>query len=167
MDYADQKWKKKNFICKSISNAPSLLFDIRNIKTCNTQRSWSKRKKNINKTNHLIPAGRSDLVLINKKENLPSCGFWHSYRPQSENKRKWKDWQKIKSYQRTNNMTVMPIVVGTLRMVSKDLLSFNLHWKTTRCEKLMWKIQTAQIRAEIYDSLINRRLFPEKQKGCR
>ena len=31
----------------------------------------------------------------------------------------------------------------------------------------MWKILTAQIREEIYNSLISRRLFPEKQKGCR
>ena len=32
---------------------------------------------------------------------------------------------------------------------------------------MMWKILTAQIREEIYYSLINRRLFPDEQKGCR
>ena len=31
----------------------------------------------------------------------------------------------------------------------------------------MWKILTAQIREEIYNSLISRGLFPEEQKGCR
>ena len=31
---------------------------------------------------------------------------------------------------------------------------------------MTWKIITAQIREEIYYSLINRRLFPEEQKGC-
>ena len=31
----------------------------------------------------------------------------------------------------------------------------------------MWKILTAQIREEIYDSLMSRGLFPEEQKGCR
>ena len=31
----------------------------------------------------------------------------------------------------------------------------------------MWKILTAEITEEIYDSLISRRLFPEEEKGCR
>ena len=31
---------------------------------------------------------------------------------------------------------------------------------------MMWKILTAQIRKEIYYSLISRRLFPDEQKGC-
>ena len=31
----------------------------------------------------------------------------------------------------------------------------------------MWKVLTAQIREEIYYSLINSRLFSEKQKRCR
>ena len=31
---------------------------------------------------------------------------------------------------------------------------------------MMWKILTAQIREEIYNSLTSRRLFPEEQKGC-
>ena len=32
---------------------------------------------------------------------------------------------------------------------------------------MMWKILTAQIREEIYYSLISRGLFPDEQKGCR
>ena len=35
------------------------------------------------------------------------------------------------------------------------------------CLPMMWKILTAQIREDIYDSLISRRLFPKEQKGCR
>ena len=31
---------------------------------------------------------------------------------------------------------------------------------------MMWRILTVQIREEICDSLTNRRLFPEGQKGC-
>ena len=31
---------------------------------------------------------------------------------------------------------------------------------------MMWKIPTAKI-GEIYHSLINRRIFPDEQKGCR
>ena len=32
---------------------------------------------------------------------------------------------------------------------------------------MMWKILTAQIREEIYYSVISRGLFPDEQKGCR
>ena len=35
------------------------------------------------------------------------------------------------------------------------------------CLQMMWKILIAQIREEIYYSLINRGLFLEEQKGCR
>ena len=35
------------------------------------------------------------------------------------------------------------------------------------CLPMMWKILTAQIREEIYYSLISRGLFPDEQKGCR
>ena len=31
---------------------------------------------------------------------------------------------------------------------------------------MIWKILTAQIREEIYDSLISCGLFPEEHKGC-
>ena len=33
--------------------------------------------------------------------------------------------------------------------------------------RMMWKILTAQIMEEIYNSLTSRGLFPEEQKGCR
>ena len=54
---------------------------------------------------HLIPAGTLDRVLINKKKkkkrkNLLSSGFCHSWRPQSENKRKQKDRQILEPCQR-------------------------------------------------------------------
>ena len=32
---------------------------------------------------------------------------------------------------------------------------------------MMWKLLTAQIREEIYDSLIRRELLPKEKKGCR
>ena len=35
------------------------------------------------------------------------------------------------------------------------------------CLPMMWKILTAQIREEIYYSLISCGLFPDEQKGCR
>ena len=35
------------------------------------------------------------------------------------------------------------------------------------CVPMMWKILTAQIREEIYYSLISRGWFPDEQKGCR
>ena len=52
-----------------------------------------------------IPARRSDLVLINKKKkkNLSSCEFCLSNGHQSENKRKWIDWQILGSCQRAEN----------------------------------------------------------------
>ena len=57
---------------------------------------------------YLIPARRPDNILLmkkkkikKKKKNLPSSGFWHFGRPQSENKRKLKDRQIVGSCQRT------------------------------------------------------------------
>ena len=45
-------------------------------------------------SDHLIPARRLDLVLIDKKEeNLSPCGFYRPGRPPSENERKRKDAQ--------------------------------------------------------------------------
>ena len=41
------------------------------------------------------------------------------------------------------------------------------NYRPITCLPMMWKILTTQIREEIYNSLISRRLFPEKQKGCR
>ena len=40
-------------------------------------------------------------------------------------------------------------------------------YRPITCLPIMWKIITAQIREEIYYSLISCRLFPEEQKGCR
>ena len=41
------------------------------------------------------------------------------------------------------------------------------NYRLRTCLPMMWKILTAQIREEIYYSLISRRLFPDEQKGCR
>ena len=43
--------------------------------------------------------------------------------------------------------------------------ALNNYWPIT-CLPMMWKILTAQIREEIYNSLASRGLFPEEQKGC-
>ena len=40
-------------------------------------------------------------------------------------------------------------------------------YRPMTCLPMMWKISTAQIREEIYNSLTNLALFPEEQKGCR
>ena len=42
-------------------------------------------------TDHIIPARRPDLVIVNKKKELPNSGLYRSGRPQNELKRKWKD----------------------------------------------------------------------------
>ena len=39
-------------------------------------------------------------------------------------------------------------------------------YRPITCLPMMWKILTAQIREEIYDSLTSRGLFPDEQKGC-
>ena len=41
------------------------------------------------------------------------------------------------------------------------------HYRPITYLRTMWNIQTAQIRKEIYDSLISRRLLPEERKECR
>ena len=48
---------------------------------------------------------------------------------------------------------------------SKGTASNN--YRPITCLPMTWKILTAQIREEIYYSLINCGLFPDKQKGCR
>ena len=45
------------------------------------------------KTDHPIPARRSDLVFISKKKNLSSRGSCHSNGPHNENERKQKHIQ--------------------------------------------------------------------------
>ena len=41
------------------------------------------------------------------------------------------------------------------------------NYRPITCLPMMWKISTAQIKEEIYYSLISRRLFPDEQKGYR
>ena len=41
------------------------------------------------------------------------------------------------------------------------------NYRPITCLPMMWKILTAQIREEIYNSLTSRGLFPDKKKGCR
>ena len=41
------------------------------------------------------------------------------------------------------------------------------NYRSITCLLIMWKILTAQIREEIYNSLTSCRLFPEEQKQCR
>ena len=48
---------------------------------------------------------------------------------------------------------------------SKGIASNN--YRPITCIPMMWKMLTAQIREKIYYSLTSRRLFPDKQKGCR
>ena len=40
------------------------------------------------------------------------------------------------------------------------------NYRPITCLPMMWKVLSAQIREEIYYSLISRRLFPNEQKGC-
>ena len=41
------------------------------------------------------------------------------------------------------------------------------NYRPITCLPMMWKILTAQIRKEIYNSLISRGLFPNEKKGSR
>ena len=57
---------------------------------------------------------------------------------------------------------------GRITLIQKDPnkgTAPNNHRPIT-CLPMMWKISIAQIREEIYYSLISRGLFPEEQKGC-
>ena len=40
------------------------------------------------------------------------------------------------------------------------------NYRAITCLPIIWKISTAQMKREIYNSLTNRRLFPEEQKAC-
>ena len=76
-------------------------------------------------TDHSIPSRRPDLILINKKKNLPTCGFCYSSGQYSEYEYKQKDRQILGFCQRAEylcNMivTVMP-VVDALQTVSMGL----------------------------------------------
>ena len=50
---------------------------------------------------HLILARRPDLVIVQKKENLPNRGLCHPSRPLGENQRKWKKRQVLRPCQGT------------------------------------------------------------------
>ena len=58
---------------------------------------------------------------------------------------------------------------GKTTLIKKDPIKGTIpnNYRPITCLPMMWKILTAQIRAEIYDTLTNRGFFPEKQKGCR
>ena len=52
--------------------------------------------------------------------------------------------------------------------IQKDVIKGNApvnYWPIT-CLSMMWKILTAQIREQIYYSLISHGMFPDDQKGC-
>ena len=40
------------------------------------------------------------------------------------------------------------------------------NYRPITCLPVIWKILTAQIREDIYNSLISHRLFSEEEKGC-
>ena len=40
------------------------------------------------------------------------------------------------------------------------------NYRPITCLPMMWKILTAQIKEEIYNSLTSRGLFPDEKKGC-
>ena len=60
------------------------------------------------------------------------------------------------------------ITKGKTTLIQKDLKRGTVpnNYRPITNLPIMWKIQTAQIREEIYNSLIIHGLFPEKQKGC-
>ena len=57
---------------------------------------------------------------------------------------------------------------GNMTLIKKDLKKGTTlnNYRPIMCLLVMWKILTAQIREEIYYSLISHELFPEEQKGC-
>ena len=58
---------------------------------------------------------------------------------------------------------------GKTTLIQKDTSKRTApnNYRPITCLPMMWKILTTQIREDIYYSLTNRRLFPDKQKGCR
>ena len=57
---------------------------------------------------------------------------------------------------------------GKIILIQKDSLKETIpnNYRPITCLPMMWKILTAQIREEIYYSLISRGIFPGEQKGC-
>ena len=80
------------------------------------------------KTAYLILGKRPDLVIVNKKENLPNNRFCRPSGPQTENQRKRKQRQIIRSCLRTKKkllnirVTMILIVIGALGTLPKDLV---------------------------------------------
>ena len=58
---------------------------------------------------------------------------------------------------------------GKTTLIQKELSKGTApnNYRPVTCLPMMWKILTAQIREEIYNSLTSHGLFPEVQKGCR
>ena len=59
------------------------------------------------------------------------------------------------------------MIKGNTTLIQKDLQreTASNNYRPMTCLQMIWKILTSQIREEICNSLISRRLFPEKQKG--
>ena len=79
---------------------------------------------------HLIPARKPDLIIINKKkENLQNCRLCCSSGPQNkpeENEKKDKYLDLARELKKLWNMKVMivPIVIGALGTITKRLLDY-------------------------------------------
>ena len=78
---------------------------------------------------HLISAIRPDLVIGNKKENMPNSGFYRPGGPQSKIKRKKKKRDKylelareLKKKIRNMKVTVIPVVISALGTIPKRLV---------------------------------------------
>ena len=87
------------------------------------------------------------------KNSLPSMTDWLS---------KWIDALKMQIY--SNGWQRKG-----LTLIQKDPLKGTAtnNYRPITCLLIMWQILTAQIREEIYNLLVSRRLFLEGQKGCR
>ena len=75
-------------------------------------------------TDHLIPARRPDLIIINnKKKNLQNCGLYRSGSPQnkteSEKTDKYLDLARELKKLWNMKVTIVPIVIGALGTITK------------------------------------------------
>ena len=80
------------------------------------------------KTNHPISARRPHLIIINKKDNLPSCGLYfpvdHRVKlKESEKKDKYFDLGRELRKLWKMKVTIIPIVIGTHSTVTKGLVN--------------------------------------------
>ena len=78
-------------------------------------------------TDHLISARRSDLIIINKKENLQNCELCCPGSPQeklTESEKTDKYFDLARKFKKLWKMkvTVIPIIIGVLGTVSKVLI---------------------------------------------